>query len=159
MRGRGSPSDPTPRRILGVEGREIIYSILDTFSERDAGVIALRFGLIDGRPRSPTEIGRIYGIQRDRVQQIEQEVIWKIHRVPQRINPLGVWDEGRQVDTVSIPSYSSSLAGAAQIDWCSQCHEVPLINRDETFKGGRPRKYCSARCRQAAYRARKGILN
>ena len=157
MRRHGSPSDPTPRKILAFEGREILYSILDTFSERDAGIIALRFGLTDGRPRSFEEIGRIYGMQRDRVQQIEREVIWKIQLVPQRIDALGVWDEGRQVDTVSIPSYASSLAAAAQIHWCSQCQEVPLIPHDEISKGGRPRKYCSARCRQEAYRARKRI--
>jgi len=155
MRRLGTPSDPTPRKVLGLEGRKILYSILDTFSEREAGVIALRYGLIDGQPRALDVVARIYGISREAVRQIEQRVMLKMRRQPERINVLEVWDGGLLVDVVDTPSYASSMAAAVQITWCSQCHKVPLTIRDELSKGGRPRKYCSARCRQAAYRTRR----
>ena len=155
MRRSGSPSDPTPRRVLGLDGRDRLYSVLDTLSEREAGVMALRFGLTDGKPRTFDEIASIYGMSRGSAQRICESVIRKMQHPLSSSSALEVWDMGDRVDTVDTPSYASSLAAAIQISWCSQCQEVPLLTHDEISKGGRPRKYCSARCRQAAYRARR----
>jgi hypothetical protein len=170
MRRHGSSSDPTSRRVLGLEGKEILYSILDSFSERQADVIRLRFGLTDGRPRSLTEIARIYGISRYKATCIVQQAIGRIRTDSDSVNALSVWNEEGQVrdkesvddfwaflapvDVVNTPSYVSSLTAVKGVSWCSQCREVPLMGH-EISKGGRPRKYCSARCRQAAYQSRK----
>jgi hypothetical protein len=154
MRRSSTPKDPTPRRALGLDGRHRLYSALDTLSEREAGVMALRFGLTDGKPRAFDEIASIYGISREYAKQIYGDVIGKMQH-PLRSGDLEVWDQGQLIDTVDTPSYASSLAAAIPVSWCSQCHEVPLMTHDEISKGGRPRTYCSASCRQAAYRARR----
>ena len=53
-------------------------SVLATLSNREAGVIRLRFGLIDGRPRALHEIGQIYGVTRERIRQIEAKTLTKL---------------------------------------------------------------------------------
>lgn len=52
-----------------------IHTILDTFTEREAGVIALRFGLTDGEHKTLDEIGKIYGVTRERIRQIEKKTM------------------------------------------------------------------------------------
>lgn len=64
-----------------------IEEILQTLSEREAGVIRLRFGLDDGQPRTLDEIGLVYGIGRERVRQIEAKTMGKL-RHPARSEPL-----------------------------------------------------------------------
>lgn len=66
---------------------ELIASTLATLSEREAGVIRLRFGLVDGEPRSLDEISQVYGITRERVRQIESKTMSKL-RHPMRSGPL-----------------------------------------------------------------------
>jgi RNA polymerase primary sigma factor len=51
--------------------QEQLSSVLDTLSEREAGVISMRFGLTDGDPKTLEEIGRVYGRTRERIRQIE----------------------------------------------------------------------------------------
>jgi RNA polymerase primary sigma factor len=48
-----------------------LQSVLATLSEREAGVVRLRFGLTDGQPRTLDEIGQVYGVTRERIRQIE----------------------------------------------------------------------------------------
>jgi hypothetical protein len=49
--------------------------VLATLSIREAGVIQLRFGLIDGQPHTLDEIGRVYGVTRERIRQIESHAM------------------------------------------------------------------------------------
>jgi RNA polymerase primary sigma factor len=63
--------------------QEQVHSILGTLSEREAGVVSLRFGLADGRPRTLDEIGKLYGVTRERVRQIESKSLSKL-RHPSR---------------------------------------------------------------------------
>jgi RNA polymerase primary sigma factor len=60
-----------------------LHEVLRTFSEREAGVIRLRFGLTDGRPRTLDEIGQVYGVTRERIRQIESKTMSKL-RHPSR---------------------------------------------------------------------------
>ena len=61
--------------------REQIAAVLDTLSEREADVIALRFGLTDGEERTLDEIGKAYGLTRERIRQIESKTLSKLrHR-------------------------------------------------------------------------------
>ncbi len=50
-----------------------LQSVLETLSEREAGVVRLRFGLTDGQPRTLDEIGQVYGVTRERIRQIESQ--------------------------------------------------------------------------------------
>jgi RNA polymerase primary sigma factor len=64
-----------------------LQSVLATLSEREAGIVRLRFGLIDGRPRTLDEIGHVYGLTRERIRQIETKALVKL-RHPSRSQPL-----------------------------------------------------------------------
>ena len=59
-----------------------LTSVLQTLSEREAGVVRLRFGLTDGQPRTLDEIGQVYGVTRERIRQIESKTMSKL-RHPQ----------------------------------------------------------------------------
>jgi RNA polymerase primary sigma factor len=63
--------------------QEQLHSVLDTLSEREAGVLSMRFGLTDGRPRTLDEIGKVYGVTRERIRQIESKTMSKL-RHPSR---------------------------------------------------------------------------
>ena len=52
-----------------------LTSVLQTLSEREAGVVRLRFGLTDGQPRTLDEIGQVYGVTRERIRQIESKTM------------------------------------------------------------------------------------
>ena len=58
--------------------REQLHSVLDTLSEREAGVVSMRFGLTDGQPRTLDEIGKVYGVTRERIRQIESKTMSKL---------------------------------------------------------------------------------
>jgi RNA polymerase primary sigma factor len=61
--------------------------VLTTLTEREAGVIRLRYGLTDGRPRTLDEIGQVYGVTRERIRQIESMTMSKL-RHPSRSQRL-----------------------------------------------------------------------
>ncbi len=64
-----------------------LTSVLQTLSEREAGVVRLRFGLTDGQPRTLDEIGQVYGVTRERIRQIESKTMSKL-RHPSRSQVL-----------------------------------------------------------------------
>jgi RNA polymerase primary sigma factor len=64
-----------------------LQQVLQTLSEREAGVVRLRFGLTDGQPRTLDEIGQVYGVTRDRIRQIESKTMSKL-RHPSRSQVL-----------------------------------------------------------------------
>ena len=63
------PSDAVSFTLL----QEQLESVLDTLSEREAGVVRMRFGLTDGQPKTLDEIGKVYGVTRERIRQIESQ--------------------------------------------------------------------------------------
>ena len=63
--------------------QEQLGAVLDTLSEREAGVMRLRYGLDDGQPRTLDDIGKIYGVTRERIRQIESKTMSKL-RHPSR---------------------------------------------------------------------------
>jgi RNA polymerase primary sigma factor len=67
--------------------QEELHSVLDTLSEREAGVLSMRFGLIDGQSKTLAEIGKVYGVTRERIRQIESKAMTKL-RHPSRSNVL-----------------------------------------------------------------------
>jgi RNA polymerase primary sigma factor len=67
--------------------QEQLHSVLDTLSEREAGVVSMRFGLTDGQPKTLDEIGKVYGVTRERIRQIESKTMSKL-RHPSRSEVL-----------------------------------------------------------------------
>ena len=67
--------------------QEQLEGVLHTLSEREKKVIQLRFGLVDGRPRTLDEIGEVYGVTRERIRQIESKTMSKL-RHPSRSEGL-----------------------------------------------------------------------
>lgn len=66
-----NPDEIVSRRLL----KEKIQGILSTLSEREAGIISLRFGLSGDDPKTLDEIGKVYGVTRERIRQIESQVL------------------------------------------------------------------------------------
>ena len=67
--------------------QEELHKVMDTLSEREAGVVAMRFGLTDGQPKTLDEIGKVYGVTRERIRQIESKTMSKL-RHPSRSQVL-----------------------------------------------------------------------
>jgi RNA polymerase primary sigma factor len=67
--------------------QEQLNSVLSTLSEREAGVVSMRFGLTDGQPKTLDEIGKVYGVTRERIRQIESRTMSKL-RHPARSQGL-----------------------------------------------------------------------
>jgi DNA-directed RNA polymerase sigma subunit (sigma70/sigma32) len=70
-----------------------LNDVLETLSEREAGVIRLRFGLINGEPHTLDQIGQVYGVTRERIRQIETKALSKL-RHPSRSQVLRDYFEG-----------------------------------------------------------------
>ncbi len=58
--------------------RQHLEAVLSTLGERERKVVQLRYGLVDGRPRTLEEIGRIFGVTRERIRQIESKTLNKL---------------------------------------------------------------------------------
>ncbi|MDR1265835.1 MAG: RNA polymerase sigma factor [Propionibacteriaceae bacterium] len=67
--------------------QEQLNDVLDTLSDREAGVVSMRFGLTDGQPKTLDEIGKVYGVTRERIRQIESKTMSKL-RHPSRSQVL-----------------------------------------------------------------------
>ncbi len=67
--------------------QEQLASVLGTLSEREAGVVSIRFGLTDGQPKTLDEIGKVYGVTRERIRQIESKAMSNL-RHPSRSKAL-----------------------------------------------------------------------
>ena len=77
------PADAVSFTLL----QEQLHRVLDTLSEREAGVVSMRFGLGDGQPKTLDEIGKVYGVTRERIRQIESKTMSKL-RHPSRSRVL-----------------------------------------------------------------------
>ena len=77
------PADAVSFTLL----QEQLHSVLETLSEREAGIVSMRFGLTDGQPKTLDQIGKVYGVSRERIRQIEARTMSKL-RHPSRSQEL-----------------------------------------------------------------------
>ena len=78
-----APLDLAARKLL----EQTVRDVLDDLSDRESEVVRLRFGLVDGRPRTLEEVGREFGVTRERIRQIESKTLAKL-RHPLRSEKL-----------------------------------------------------------------------
>lgn len=78
-----APTEAVDHMLL----QEQLRQVLDTLSEREAGVVAMRFGMTDGQAKTLDEIGKVYGVTRERIRQIESKTMSKL-RHPSRSQVL-----------------------------------------------------------------------
>ena len=163
IRGRGSQDDPTARRALrsvGIEPARVLPELekmLKGVGQLEATVLARRWGLHDGQPKTLDEIGREFGVTRERIRQIEMRGLDEL-REQISGSPLAVTDGGRVIGIVDIRRTGVTPLSANPRDnpiLCPQCKKRQFLPDGQPDVGGRPRKYCSNACRQAAYRARR----
>ena len=174
MSGRrsGMGDDPTSRRALlatALEASEVVTEIramLNTdngFTPREINIMTLRWGLLDGEPKTLGEIGIAIGVTRERARQLERQCLAKLRNraVGSRLAVINEFSE--VVDFVDIRhagADTSPINPRDRLVRCPQCQQRQFLPsspiQDGMPPGGRPRKYCSNACRQAAYRARRG---
>jgi len=77
------PADAVAFQLL----QDHLEDVLDTLSDRESGVVRMRFGLTDGQPKTLDEIGKVYGVTRERIRQIESKTMSKL-RHPSRSQSL-----------------------------------------------------------------------
>jgi hypothetical protein len=173
-RPRGLLRDPVARAATARDVFEILAASLDTLSERERAVIGMRFGLIDGQPMTLDEIGKVYGVTRERIRQIEAKTMSRL-RHPDHLRVLeGLAAEGLPVAVMAF--LRGEVEGQRPLLRCRRHgyidpDTVPLANRWSSLTvlprfcpvcpcqlprrsggTGRPAQYCDASCRQEAYR-------
>ena len=85
-----SPSDYTTKSLL----KDELYDVMKELTDREARVLELRYGLLDNHPRTLEEVGKEFGVTRERIRQIEAKAIKKL-RQRKRVSRLGDYREIR----------------------------------------------------------------
>jgi len=145
----GTANDPTFR--VATRDDKVLPGVLDTLSEREAHIV-LRY---IARKESAASIAMYYGIPPRQVRKIARQVLSKL-RHPYRSAPLRVTDSnGHPVDGDYVDIRRGILGDGDYHSYvCARCSRQ-VVSVALPQAGGRPRKYCSDACRQAAYRARR----
>lgn len=148
--------------------RDLLEAVLDSLTEREAGVISMRFGLRSGQQRTPGEIAKIYNSTPEAIRDIELRAMEKL-RHESRSDVLRDF-----LDNDHLPMLGDvkSASGEGGLIYCQQhgwVERPPLLRAtcefcscavdDNSQRTGRPQKYCSNACRQAAYRRRSARTN
>lgn len=111
-----------------------LREVLKTLSSREAGVIRMRYGLVDGVPRSFEEIGAVYGLTRERIRQIDSKAMSKL-RHPNRnkhlIDYLHLDTPTMPQSPHNMPDYGYSLAQIREPDTLQDFTAFGLLEDDE----------------------------
>ncbi|HOW37739.1 MAG TPA: sigma-70 family RNA polymerase sigma factor, partial [Bacillota bacterium] len=89
------PDTPTPYEYTSKEMlKRELDAVLETLTDREEKVLRMRFGLLDGRTRTLEEVGKEFGVTRERIRQIEAKALRKL-RHPSRSKKLKDFTNGR----------------------------------------------------------------
>lgn len=112
--------------------QEQLEAVLDTLSEREAGVVSMRFGITDGQQKTLDEIGKVYGVTRERIRQIESKTMSKL-RHPSRSDVLRDYLEDDVVldarwwpavascpDDLGTPRWTGDAPGQWRFGWYAE---------------------------------------
>ncbi len=113
------PADAVSFTLL----QEQLESVLETLSEREAGVIRMRFGLQDGQQKTLDEIGKVYGVTRERIRQIESKTMSKLRHPAGRRCCATTWSRSPPragAHAVRRPTAQRSLQRGADVDAASR---------------------------------------
>lgn len=162
------PISDSTERTAATEG---LYNALNTLSELHASVISLMFGLVDGEPRTTEDIAEVHGLTVTEIRQIQSKAMSTLRTrcggmLLDYLDVKGaapIWRlTDRQLRTqfqTYITQRKAEFYQAQQeaygqhrdrLGQCLQCNAV--FSKSDN---GRPRKYCSPKCKQAAYRHRR----
>lgn len=156
QRRRTNVNDPTAR--LATQEDELLSTIVDGYLDfREATVISMRFGVLaDDRPATRRRVAEVMGITERSVRHIEARALKKLRLPWLRVRDgfhNDVIDAGRgRGFVVGVPDDKD--LGMIRCQSCDQRFR-PKTARTSGRPIGRPRKYCTDKCRQAAYRARR----
>jgi hypothetical protein len=155
-RRRSGGDDPTGSKGTVLLLAEEVARALSALSERDLGVIRMRGGQVDGMPRTLREVAIVYGVSPQRIRQIEAHAVATLRQFlnDDHISTLSRW---MQETPYPMPAESARPSWCDRHGWTvreaasTTCGNCPcwLPSR----RTGRPRRYCSDACRQAASRA------
>jgi hypothetical protein len=153
---RRSGNDPTGSKGTVPLYEEEFARALSRLSERDRGVIRMRSGLRDGLPRTLQEVALVYGVSPERIRQIEARAVATLRQFVSDEH-ISIFLRWRQEAAWPMPAESVPPSWCDQHGWTvrgtapTACANCPcwLPSR----RTGRPRRYCSDACRQAASRA------
>jgi hypothetical protein len=95
--------------------QEQLHWVLGTPSEREAGVVSMRFGLTDGQPKTLDEIGKVYGVTRERIRQIESNTTPRL-RHPSPVQARGGKSEVSQPDPRNRQTSPEAESGNDQLN-------------------------------------------
>ncbi|GAA2627245.1 hypothetical protein GCM10010411_75420 [Actinomadura fulvescens] len=166
---RGQFNDPTARRATREDAR-ILHKVLNTLTPQQAAVISMHFGLDDGTPKDKYEIGRELDLTREHIDRLLVQAMDSL-RDPDRLRMLSD-SEGGFVDLTGavLSSLSDEELGIVRCLCCPRrfargSATIPdpvtlLFQRAGVIPPGgrtvgRPRKYCSDKCKQKAHRRRR----
>ena len=98
--------------VMGEALKDELFNALSTLTEREQKILALRFGLVDGRSRNLDEVGKIFGFRPERVRQIEAKALRKL-RHPSRSRKLIDFMDGLDSGDVEL-AYDDSVYGGSR---------------------------------------------
>jgi hypothetical protein len=178
----GNPyRDPTFVRADSMTFLELVDSALHLLSKRSRAVVDLRFGLRDHEPRSVREVARALGMTPRQVRRIEAAALSMLRRTAysQRLREYAAEEPSSralrdlQSRLVRVHVHEGPDPCKTSTEWlaCERhgwarrqdsedpvCPECPCVIR-ENDGPGRPQKYCSDACRQAAFRRRRNAAS
>lgn len=157
--------DPTGTGVVSAETGAELRALVDTLDPDERDVIVLRFGLLDGLPRTVYEIADSLGMHSGWVRLTQDRALRRL-RHPSRARTVrdnagvdlaaGVLDRAR----VAFTDRSAPIVFCDRHGWVAHdgfvrvCVMCPCRAGGQSERG-RPREFCSSACRQAAYRLRR----
>ena len=152
--------DPVGDEALGAERAAELNRLIELLPDEYRSVVRHRFGMVDGKPKSPHEISLLEGRRLKEVKRAYDWGVWRLRRLAAEGGGLEELLTSGHIDVPLLDLGERDRAerrlGEIEQAWqgptCLHCGEKILRWDNEP---GRPKKYCSGRCRTAAWRQRK----